>query len=73
MYIVDRILDEIMICEDLDTKEFINLPLIENAKEGSYIKIVDNEFIIDEELTKNKKNEIRSKLEYLKKKRDNKL
>ncbi len=68
MYIVDRISNGVMVCEDLEKKEFVNLPLIENAKEGCYIKKVDNKYIIDIELTNEKKNDIRKKLDFLKNK-----
>ncbi len=68
MFIVDKIdiSKEIMICEDLDKNLYVKLPILENAKEGSYIKIVDSKYVIDDELTVKKRNEIRSKLEYLK-------
>ncbi len=70
MYVVDRIdvINGIMVCEDLESKSFEQLPLIKNVKEGDYIKKVDNEYIIDLELTNNKKDDVRSKLEYLKNK-----
>ncbi len=71
MFIVDRITNDVMVCEDLDTNEFVKLPIVENAKEGSYIKIVDNKYIIDDEFTIKKSTEIRKKLDYLKNKNNN--
>ncbi len=68
MYIVDKIdkINGLMVCEDLDTNELVTIPLIQNVKEGFFIKKVDNEYIIDFELTNIKRNEIKSKLDYLK-------
>lgn len=65
MYVIDRIVNDIMVCEDSETRQNININRIENAKEGDVLKKVDNNFVIDLESTEKRKLEIKEKLKKL--------
>ncbi len=67
MYVVDRIVDDKMYCESLeDDFEKITVDRIIDVKEGDVIKKVGNEYIIDFEITEKRKNNIKTKLNRLK-------
>lgn len=63
-YIIDRIEGDIAVCE-ADDMSHVDIPLSllpENVKEGSILKIgTDNEYIIDEEAEKERKQRILKK------------
>ncbi len=66
MFIVDRIIENIMICENMQTLEIIEFEKIDSVCEGDIIKIVDNKIVIDYDLTTERKNKIANKLKKLK-------
>ncbi len=66
MFIVDRIIENIMICENMQTLETVEFVKIDGVCEGDVIKIVDNKIVIDYELTNERKTKIANKLKRLK-------
>ncbi len=66
MFIVDRIIENTMICENMQTLETFEFEKIDNVCEGDVIKIVDNKIVIDYDLTTERKNKIANKLKKLK-------
>ncbi len=66
MYIVDRIIDGILICEIYETGEIVKFETNVKAKEGDVVKIVDDKVVIDYELTKQRKLKIAEKFKRLK-------
>lgn len=68
MYIVDRIVENKMLCETINNEysEIVTFEKVEGIKEGDIVRKVDNKFIVDFEETEKRKNKIKSKLNRLK-------
>ena len=74
LYSVDRFINNFAICENLQTGEFINIPLSllsQNVKTGDILKLKNNKFIIDKDETKKAKEEIKDLANSLFKRRKN--
>ena len=59
---IDRFEDNFAICENMQTGEFIDIPielLPIDCKKGSIIKLVNNKYVLDIEETKQKQEEIK--------------
>ena len=72
-YSIDRFEAEFAVCEDLQTGEFVNIPihlLPKNCKKGSIINLVDNKYILDIKKTKQNQEEIRTLVNNLFKKKE---
>ncbi len=62
MYIVDRIEEGILVCENMETGKIEKFKKAEGISEGDVIKVADNEIVIDEKLTLIRKNRIYDKI-----------
>jgi len=69
-YAVDRIEGDIAVLENLDTRELLNIKLTElpEITDGDIIKYEDGKYIKDMETQNKRLEEIKSKMELLKKK-----
>ena len=68
MYTVEKIEDSIVILEDRSKNTFFNIDksmLPNNIKEGDILDLKDNKYIINEDLTKKIKEDIRNKFNSL--------
>ncbi len=70
MYVVDKIVDEVMICESMETGEFGKFRAIKGIHEGDVVKIVDHKIVIDHDKTVIRKNRILDKVNRLEDKID---
>lgn len=71
---VDRIIDNIVIIENLETKELLEInikELPENIKDGTILKLENNQYILDETTQKIREETIREKMERLKRLKNN--
>lgn len=69
---IDRFEDKFAVCENLETHEMINIEkdlLPDNCKEGSIIKLENNQYILDETETQEKQAEIKNLVNNLFKKK----
>ena len=69
-YVVDRIEEDIVVLENLDTKEKININLKEldfKVREGNILSKEDNKYILDLNTEKQRKEKLRNKFNKLKK------
>ncbi len=60
MLIVDRIIEDFAVCEDAITEKFVDISLSElpdNVKEGDCIILIDDRYVIDEEVTNRRREE----------------
>lgn len=63
LFSIDRFEGKFAVCENLSTNEFCNIlkkDLPKNCKEGSIIKYENNKYILDEESTKSKQDDVKS-------------
>ena len=70
MYTVDRIEENIIIIENRDSNEIkeVDINLFDyNVKEGDIVELVNDKYVINNELTNNVKKDIRSRFDRLKK------
>lgn len=70
-FTIDKIENDIAVCENRETKEMINIhtsKLPENIKEKDIIKYINGEYIVDNELTNSTKENIQDKFNKLRKK-----
>lgn len=70
-YAVDRIEEEIYVLENIKTGEIIEVKkdeVPEEAHEGSILKVVNDEYILDEKEEKKRRTSLRERMEKLKKK-----
>lgn len=68
---IDRFEGEFAVCENIETKEIINIKktyLAENIKEGSIIKFENGKFVLDPIATSQKQAEIKKMVDNLFKK-----
>lgn len=68
-FAVDRIEDDIVVLENIETNEIINLnikQLPKNIKEKNIIRLENNEYILDNNEQVERENRIREKLNRLK-------
>ena len=68
MFTVEKIEDNIVILEDRNKNTFFNIDksmLPNNIKEGDILDLKDNKYIINEDLTKKIKEDIRNKFNSL--------
>ncbi len=70
MYVVDEIIDEVIICENMETGEMHKFRKYPGAHEGDVIKIVDNKIVVDHDKTVIRKNRILDKVNRLEDKID---
>lgn len=71
---VDRIIDNIAVLENLDTKELLEInieELPENIKDGTILKLENNQYTIDDTTQKTREETIREKMERLKRLKNN--
>ena len=71
VYAVDRIEEDIVVCENTENGKTINIlkgDLNFEPKEGDIIKYYGGEYFLDKNERENRKNTIRNKLERLKRK-----
>lgn len=71
-YSIDRFEGNFAVCENLETNEIVNIKsslLPENCKEGSIIKLENNQYVLDEISTKEKQDEIKNMVNNLFKKK----
>ena len=71
VYVIDRIESGIAICESLETEANLEVAvddLPHGAKEGDVIRKVEGNYIIDSELTRQRKTELSTRLNRLFKK-----
>ncbi len=64
-YIVDRIEEDFAVCENSETYDMINIPLSElpeGIREGNCIRLVNDEYIVDEELENQRKKDLDDKI-----------
>lgn len=69
---IDRFKENFAVCENLETGEFLNIPIYDlpqNAKEGSVIKFENGTYILDIESTKSKQSETKNLVNKLFKKK----
>lgn len=69
LYVIDRIENNIAICQQLETKEIIELPLDilpSTIKEGSIIRHHKGSYIQEENIEKFRREQLRKKLDRLK-------
>lgn len=69
-YSVDRIENEIVILENIENKEILQVNIKdfdEEIKEGNIIKLVDNNYVIDNEEEEKRKNSVKNRFNKLKK------
>lgn len=69
---IDRFEENFAVCENLETGEFLNIPICDlpqNAKEGSIIKFENGVYFLDKNSTKNKQTEIKKLVNNLFKKK----
>ena len=69
---IDRFENNFAICENRETGEMVNIPIVElpeNAKEGSIIKFENGQYILDIEATKKEQQEIKNLVDNLFKKK----
>ena len=69
---IDRFEENIAICENLESGEFLNIlisSLPKNSKEGSIIKYENGKYILDIKATENKKQEVKNLVDNLFKKK----
>ncbi len=72
-YSIDRFEGEFAICENRETKEFINIKkslLPQNCKSGDIITLKNGEYVLDIETTKKEKDEIKQLVDNLFKKKN---
>lgn len=70
-FTIDRIENNVAICENRNTKKFINIhisKLPENIKENDIIKYMNGQYILDNQETLDAKENIKSKFDKLRKK-----
>ncbi len=65
MFVVDKIIKGIIICENIETGEMSKFKYSEGIVEGDVIKIVDNKVVVDHEYTRIRKNRILDKVSRL--------
>ncbi len=65
MYIVDKIIDQVLICENMETGHMDKFRAIQGVHEGDVIKVVDHKVMIDHEKTVIRKNRILDKVNRL--------
>ena len=73
-YSVDRIIDNIVVLENLDTKELLEIDiekLPKNIKDGTILKLENNQYLLDEITQKTREETIREKTERLKRLKNN--
>ena len=73
-YSVDRIIDNIVVLENLDTKELLEIDiekLPKNIKDGTILKLENNQYLLDEITQKTREETIREKMERLKRLKNN--
>ncbi len=69
MFSVDQIIDDIVILEDINTKEKreVDIDILpDNIKEGSILKYENNLYYIDLDVEQRRRSEFRERLERLK-------
>lgn len=69
---IDRFEENFAVCENLETGEYLNIPisnLPENIKEGSIIKYENGKYILDIKTTETKKQEVKNLVNNLFKKK----
>ena len=69
-YVVDRIEEDIVVLENLETKEITNIKLKEldfKVREGNILSKEDNKYILDLNTEKQRKEKLRNKFNKLKK------
>lgn len=72
-YAVDKIIDEIAVIEDMETREMkeVNLELLpEEIQEGNILVYQDNEYSIDRQYEATRRQTLEEKLEELKRLRE---
>jgi len=70
MYVVDQSLDDKIVIENYKTKEkkiIKKSDLVFRVKDGDILKLVDGKFVKDDKLKEEKKNNLKARLEKLKK------
>jgi len=73
-YSVDRIIENIAVLENIETKEKLEInleELPENIKDGTILKLENNKYILDQETQKTREETIREKMERLKRLKNN--
>ena len=73
-YSVDRIINNIVVLENLDTKELLEIDiekLPKNIKDGTILKLENNQYLLDEITQKTREETIREKMERLKRLKNN--
>ena len=73
-YSVDRIIDNIVVLENLDTKELLEIDiekLPKNIKDGTILKLENNQYLLDEITQKTREETIKEKMERLKRLKNN--
>ena len=69
---IDRFEENFAVCENLETGEFLNIPIYDlpqNAKEGSVIKFENGIYFLDIDSTKSKQSETKNLVNKLFKKK----
>ena len=67
-FVIDRIEEDIVVCENLETKEILNIEknkLPEDIRQGLVIKLEDDIYIIDTEKTEERRQIIHEKIKNL--------
>ncbi len=68
VYVVDKIEGNIVVCENLSTREVENIQSFDmpkNFKEGDCLVKLNGKFVVDEKLTTDRKNIIKNKFDRL--------